>query len=142
MSRSKRLKVLLSIFFVTLVSSLTWAYTQRYKEVSVEEYEEVLGVQVSTGIPYITSLPPIVAYEGELYEYYVRGVDSDTDLQDLSLGYIEGPEWLYLEGFVLRGFVPEGSRGTYKIVLRVSDGYNSSTQEEYILVEEIVENVE
>jgi hypothetical protein len=66
-------------------------------------------------------------------------VDTDTDVENLGLEYVSGPDWLELEDMILRGIPPQGSSGTYKIVLRVSDGYNSSTQEEYILVEELQE---
>jgi hypothetical protein len=141
MKGSRKMKVLFSVFFLTLMVGLTLGYLRFYpQEVEEDVQEDVLGVSNDVGVPYIVSLPPIVATPGELYEYYVRVVDRDSSVQDLQLEYVSGPYWLELDDMVLRGFVPEGSSGTYKIVLRLTDGYNSSTQEEYILVEGLEEN--
>ena len=137
MKGSRKIKVLFSVFFVMLIASFTVLYLNFYNNEVEEDLEnEVMGVHSLTGVPYIISLPPIVAIEGQLYEYYVSVVDRDTELENLNLEYVSGPGWLELEDTVLRGVAPDGSSGSYKIVLRVSDGYNSSTQEEYILVEE------
>lgn len=138
MQGSSKFKISLSVFFVILVASLTFVYVKFYqKEEPTEEIpEEVLGVNTNTGVPYIISLAPIIAQVGELYEYSITAVDSDTKPEDLVAEYIEGPGWLELEDMVLSGLVPQESEGTYKIVLKVSDGYNSSIQETYILVEE------
>jgi hypothetical protein len=142
MRRSRLLKFFLFLFFVFLVASATSVYVL-YSKGDMEEdiSENVLGVRNSMGVPYITNLPPLVVREGEIYEYRIKISDSDTDLKDLELKYVEGPEWLGLEGLVLKGFVPSGSKGSYKIVLTVSDGYNTSTKEEYILVEESFKDV-
>jgi hypothetical protein len=140
MKGSTRFKILFSVFLVILVAGFSFGYIRFFgPEVEEDVQEGVLGVGSDTGIPYIISLPPIVAVEGGLYEYYVGVVDTDTDVENLTLEYVSGPEWLELEDMVLKGVVPIGSSGTYKIVLRVSDGYNSSTQEEYILVEGLQE---
>lgn len=128
------------VFFVALAVSIYVVYFQEGTEEDISE--NVLGVRNPTGVPYIINLPPLVIREGEVYEYRVRVLDSDTEMEDLELVYAEGPEWLALEGFVLKGVAPNGSKGTYKIVLTVSDGYNTSTKEDYILVEESLENVE
>lgn len=141
MKGSTKIKVLFTVFFVVLIASSTFFYLNFYSKETEQDLEkEIMGVHNLTGIPYIISLPPIVAVEGQLYEYYVSVVDRDTELEDLSLEYVSGPGWLELEDMVLRGVPPQGSSGSYKIVLRLSDGYNSSTQEEYILVEELVED--
>lgn len=138
MKGSRKVKVLFSVFFVMLIASFTLVYLNFFSQKVEDDLEdEVMGVHNLTGIPYITSLPPIVAVEGQLYEYYVFAVDRDTESENLYLEYVSGPEWLQLEDMVLRGVPPVGSSGTYKIVLRVSDGYNSSMQEEYILVENL-----
>jgi len=136
MKGSRKIKVLFSTVFIILIAFSTLSYIHFYQTDAGEEtQEDVLGVRNITGVPYIISLPPIVAVQGELYQYRVRVTDRDTDLENLTLEYVSGPEWLELEGQVLEGIAPEESVGSYKIVLRVSDGYNSSTQEEYILVE-------
>jgi len=137
------LKFFLFLFFVFSVASATSVYVIYYGGgMEEDDSENVLGVRNPTGVPYIINLPPLVVREGEIYEYRVRILDSDTELRELELEYVDGPEWLNLEGFVLKGVAPSGSRGTYKIVLTVSDGYNNSTKEEYILVEESLEDVE
>lgn len=144
MIRSRRFKLLVSVSFILLVAILTFGYTSFFREDVQEDLdEEVLGLGSGvSGIPFIVSLPPISVMEGELYEYRVSAVHKDFAQEDLFLEYIEGPDWLELDDMVLRGVPPEGSVGTYKIVLRVSDGYNSSTQEEYILVQDLVEGNE
>lgn len=144
MMRSRRFKVLLSVSFIILVAILTFGYTSFFREDVQEDLDkEVLGLgNRMSGIPYIVSLPPISIMEGELYEYRVSIMHRNLTQEDLILEYIEGPNWLELDDMVLRGIPPAGSVGTYKIVLRVSDGYNSSTQEEYILVQDLVEENE
>lgn len=137
------LKLFVFLFFVFSIASAVSVYVVHYQESMEEDISEnVLGVRSPTGVPYIINLPPLVVREGEVYEYRVRVLDSDTEIENLELEYVEGPKWLDLEGFVLKGVAPSGSKGTYKIVLKVSDGYNSSTKEDYILVEESLENVE
>jgi hypothetical protein len=138
MQGSSKFKISLSVFLVILVASLTFVYVEFYgqEQLREETEEEVMGVNTDTGIPYIISLAPIVAEVGSLYEYPLTVVDRDTRQEDLVAEYIEGPGWLELEDMVLSGLVPQESEGTYKIVLKVSDGYNSSIQETYILVEE------
>lgn len=137
MKGSRKFKVLLSVFLIFLIAVLTLGYLFFFRQGVEDDFEEeVLGVGSGVeAIPYITSLPPIVVGEGELYEYHVSVVHREMSSADLTLEYVEGPGWLGLEDMVLRGVPPEGSAGHYKIVLRVSDGYNSSAQEEYILVE-------
>jgi len=143
MRRSRLLKLFVFLFFVFSIASAVSVYVVHYQESMEEDISEnVLGVRSPTGVPYIINLPPLVVREGEVYEYRVRVLDSDTEIENLELEYVEGPKWLDLEGFVLKGVAPSGSKGTYKIVLKVSDGYNSSTKEDYILVEESLENVE
>jgi len=136
------LKFFSFLFFVFSVACAVSIYVVYYEEDTEDVSGNVLGVRNPTGVPYIINLPPLVVREGEMYEYMVRALDSDTEMEDLKLEYVEGPEWLELEGFVLKGVAPSGSSGTYKIVLRVSDGYNSSTKEDYILVEKNLDDVE
>jgi len=137
MGNSQRLKIFLSFVFVILVSVSAVVYVLGGKRDVQEDHSgDVMGEEVVSGVPYIVTLPPLVAYEGGVYEYSVRVVDSDSRQEDLILEYLEGPSWLKLKDRVLSGSVPLGSSGTYKIILRVSDGYNTSSQENYILIEE------
>lgn len=142
MRRSRFLKFFSFLFFVFSVASAVSIYVVYYQEDTEDVSENVLGVRNPTGVPYIINLPPLVIQEGEMYEYRVRALDGDTVAENLELEYVEGPEWLKLEDFVLKGVAPSGSKGTYKIVLKVSDGYNSSTKEDYILVEGSLDNAE
>lgn len=145
MNRGRKVKIFLSFCLVFLISLVSVYYIYFYNGVGNDVLEEdVLGVQqddedsiedlITSNVPYIDSIPPLVAYEGELYEYLVRTIAYDDDVE-LFLDYVEGPSWLSLENNVLRGIPPQGSEGSYKIVLSVSDGYNGSVQENYIVVE-------
>jgi hypothetical protein len=145
MNRGRKVKIFLSFCLVFLVVSFSTYYTYFHDKDDRVVKEEVLGVQgdekeivedlAFSEVPYIDSLPPVVGYEGVLYEYLVRVVAYGDD-PEISLEYVEGPSWLSLFGEVLRGVPPLGSEGSYKIVLRVNDGYNSSVQERYIVIEE------
>lgn len=138
MRDGQRLKIFLSFIFVILVSvsAVVYIYSRGKRNAEEDYSEDVMGEEVVSGVPYIVTLPPLATYEGDVYEYSIRVVDSDTKQEDLTLEYLEGPSWLELKDTVLSGTVPLGSSGTYKIILRVSDGYNTSSQENYILIEE------
>ena len=66
----------------------------------------------------------------------VKVMDSDTDVNSLTLELVSAPEWLSLGlNNVVSGYVPVDAVGyTVNFVLRVSDGYNSSDQDNYILI--------
>ena len=143
MTKSNRFKIFVSVFIVLLIGLVSGYYTYFVNGRIVDE-DLVLGVQSLeeeieeeesfSNVPYIDSLMPLVGYEGEMYEYLVRVIN--TSGEEVFLEYVEGPTWLQIEGMVLRGVPPFGSSGSYKIVLRVSDGYNSSFEDGYILIEE------
>lgn len=97
--------------------------------------DEILGSQDLYAVPRITSLAPMSVYEGEEYIYVVKVTDNDTDMEQITINLIEGPSWLGVSGLKLSGTAPFGSIGTYRLVIKVSDGDNSSVQESYILVE-------
>lgn len=137
MNEGRKFKIIFSLIFVILITVFALVNTFLKKEdFSNTQNYEVKGQTDTSGFPYIITLPPVVGYEGILYEYYVKSVDSNTDVEDLFVEYLDGPSWLSMEENVLRGVPPLGSSGSYKIVLRVSDGYNTSSQENYILIEE------
>jgi hypothetical protein len=98
--------------------------------------EEVLGTQrvEYKYAPYITSIPPISVGVGEDFEYRIEVSDLDTPDDQIAVYLNEKPVWMYIEENTLRG-VPTAS-GTYKYVVTVSDGANSTSQVNYILVEE------
>jgi hypothetical protein len=132
MDKGRGFKILFSVLLVVILGVAgTWYW---FSNREVEDFSEVLGEEDFGKVPYITSLCPAVAYEEDVYECLIRFVDEDSYVEDISVEF-DGPYWLEVEDMILRGVVPEGSEGTYKIVLRVSDGYNSSVQESYLLVE-------
>lgn len=106
-----------------------------FKEKKSNSNEDVLGVDNISYkyIPYITSVPTTSISVGEFFRYNVEVSDLDTELKYISLYLTEKPMWIYIEGFEIRGIPTE--EGTYKFVLTVSDGTNSSSQVNYILVE-------
>ena len=139
MEKSRKFKIVLSVLVVVFL----FGFATMYMILNASSEESVLGVQsnqesssnVSMGIPYILSRAPLTITAGELYEYVPRLVDIDTDVSDLSLELVDAPDWLYLEDGIVLGVAPEVP-DTFSFVLRVSDGYNSSQEKIYILVEE------
>jgi hypothetical protein len=71
-------------------------------------------------------------YRGELFQYFVEVSDLNTDIEGIDIYLIEKPQWMYIEGNEVRGLPLE--EGTYKYVINVSDGKNSTTQVNYVLV--------
>lgn len=134
MERSRKVKIFLSFFVFLLISGgailLFLNYTPKE-----DTNDEVLGNQDLYAVPRITSLAPMSVYEGEEYVYMVRVTDNDTDMEYITINLLEGPSWLGVSGLKISGTVPFGSIGTYRLVIKVSDGDNSSVQESYILVE-------
>lgn len=135
MEKSRKFKILVSTFFVVILLSVSFSYylfSQQGAENDVEKV--VLGEDDMRNIPYITSVAPVQAYTEEEYTYDLKYSDNDNTKEELSVEYIEGPEWLTLEDSQVYGVPPVGSEGQYKFVLRISDGVNSSVQDSYILV--------
>ncbi|HOV34440.1 MAG TPA: hypothetical protein PLS56_00365 [Candidatus Dojkabacteria bacterium] len=136
MLRSKKFKLIISSIFVFVFLSFSITYM-----LLEESRKDVKGLSDSrntssiSGVPFIVSLAPISVVAGEEYIYIPLLSDMDTPLEDLELSLKESPYWLFLENGRVKGKAPidSGSK-TYKFVLRVSDGYNSSEQENYIVV--------
>lgn len=143
MLKTQKVKIFLSILVVVLiiVPATVFVVIRDYTKSVVDEKEVVLednsvkGVDVAT-VPYIVSLAPIRAKIGEEYVYVPSYFDSDTDVNDLTLTLVSAPSWLSLSNGVIRGVVPEVVVGsTFKFVIEVSDGYNSTSQLSYIVIE-------
>ena len=134
MEKSRRVKIFLSFLVFLLISG---GAIFSFLNFSPEEdtNDEVLGNQDLYAIPRIISLAPMSAYEGEEYVYMVKVTDNDTDMEYITINLLEGPSWLGVSGLKISGTAPFGSIGTYRVVIKVSDGDNSSVQESYILVE-------
>ena len=133
MDRARKTKLILSgslVLFLVLSSIIM--SLERNSKVGVEK--EIQGVVDLYNIPKIVTVAPVSVINGEEYTYPVRFNDGDTDVKELVLSVVEGPEWLSVDGNVVSG-VARGA-GTYRVVLRVSDGENYSERKHYILVEE------
>ncbi len=101
--------------------------------------KDVKGVNIQRDIvssyPYITNLMPRSVIAGEEYVFVPRVVSKDIDSVVITME--DGPSWLYFEeGLILKGTPSLDDVGTYKVVLKISDGYGSSDLIEYIIVEE------
>lgn len=134
MEKSRRVKIFLSILVFLLISG---GAIFSFFNFSPEEdtNDEVLGNQDLYSVPRIISLAPMSVYEGEEYMYMVKVTDNDTEMEDITINLLEGPSWLGVSEMKVLGTAPFGSVGTYRVVIKVSDGDNSSVQESYILVE-------
>lgn len=123
--------VFLSIFVGSLVM-----WNVRKKSI---EAQSVLGEMDMSIIPYIVSVPPITAVTGEEYVYDVKYSDRDSEVDDISIQLTDAPSWLNVQGMSVMGIPPLGSEGQYKFTVKISDGRNSSIQENYILVQDNAE---
>jgi hypothetical protein len=132
MERSRKAKILMSFVFVILISVASIIASRGSSEAEMEE-KVVMGIEDFDGVPNITSVAPLSATVGEEYVYDVKIVDSDDDAFVLEL--TDRPNWLYIDDNNFVRGLPD-KVGSYKFVLRVSDGENYSFQENYILVED------
>jgi len=129
------LKNWLVVFSIVIVSALIIHFAWFNKHNGTEN-SEVLGVQETNYkySPYITSISPLSIYVGEVFEYDIEVSDLDTPKESISYNLIEKPDWMYIEGNRIYGRSSEA--GTYKFVVSVSDGVNSTSQINYVLVED------
>lgn len=103
------------------------------------ENRDVKGITVKNEspdmlVPYISNIPPNVAYVGEEYLFIPKVVSEESSVIKLIL--VESPSWIYIdENNILRGIPQQKDLGSEKLVLKVSDGYNSSTLTEYLIVQ-------
>jgi hypothetical protein len=100
-----------------------------------DDTEQVLGTDMMDikYAPYITSVPPVSVMVGETFQYEIIVSDLDTQSEAIQVYLTEKPMWMYLDGNIVEG-VPF-DQGTYKYVVTVTDGVNSTTQVNYILVQ-------
>ena len=146
MERSRQVKIVISSLVLLFVFSFGFVYLFLNREKAPEKEEDVLGstneesiltgAENTYGAPYIVSVAPLEVVEGEVYEYYPRIEESNSDPNSLVLELVEAPEWLSLVNMGVVGTVPFniGDNDTISYTLRVSDGEHSSSQKNYILV--------
>jgi hypothetical protein len=125
-------RLLLGIFIILLpvvvVSSSVYIF--------LRDSNDVRGVNSEGGertVPYISNLPPRLAFVGREYIFVPKIISENPEITNLFL--VEKPDWLFIDtSGVVRG--TPYALGSFKVVFKVSDGYNSSTVVEYILVNE------
>lgn len=127
-------RVLLGIFTVLIpmiaISTAVYLFldSRAVKGISVKR-------EIESFAPYISNMPPNVVSVGEEYIFIPKIVAEDITLVSITME--EGPAWLHIdESNIVRGIPSEEDVGVGKMVLKVSDGYNSSTLVEYLLVKE------
>lgn len=133
MRKRSRVWVLVILLIITVGFSINFLVP---KNDNSKDVENVLGNTTVNykNVPYISSIAPNSLYIGELFRYFVEISDLDTNIENISIFLTEKPQWMYIEGNEIRG-VPLES-GTYKFVVTVSDGVYSSSQVNYVLVQE------
>ena len=127
------LKNWLVVFALVIVSALMVQLIFFNKE--GDGNDEVLGVQEEDYkyAPYITSVAPVSVYINNNFEYDIVVSDLDSNIDNLEFSLTDSPNWMYIESNRVYGVPFEA--GTYKYVVKVSDGINSTSQINYILVE-------
>lgn len=126
--RSLVVGVFLAILFVGIV-----ALNVRRR---ILDAQSVLGEMDITQIPYITSVAPLSVYVGEEYVYNIKYSDNDSNLDQIKVSLTEAPAWLHIDGFRVYGTPDVMDEGQAKFILKISDGTNSSVQQNYVLVQQ------
>ncbi|HAM37204.1 MAG: hypothetical protein UR96_C0035G0004 [candidate division WS6 bacterium GW2011_GWC1_36_11] len=136
MEGSRKLKITFSVGLVLVLVIVGVVFSILNNRVKPVVEQDVLGQTNIAVAPYIISLPPVVAYAGEKYTYDIKYSDSDSESADISVSLENAPVWLNIEGLHISGTPPVGTSGQYKFDVKISDGVNSSVQENYILIQD------
>ena len=137
MEGSRKLKIGFSIGLVFILVTVGIVFSIiNNNNAKQEENDVVMGQTDLSKVPYITSLPPAIGYVGLQYTYDIKYSDSDSDSKDIVISLEEAPKWLSIQDRHIYGIPPVGSSGQYKFNVRISDGTNSSVQENYILIQD------
>jgi|GEM_PF-1422120 len=143
MEGSRKLKITVSFILVLILVTVGIVFSIiNNNKAKQEKNDVVMGQSDISGVPYITSLPPVVAYIGIEYVYDVKYSDSDSKSEDIKIVLENAPAWLSIEGQHIHGIPLVGSKGQQKFNVKISDGTNSSIQENYILVQDNQDNEE
>ncbi|NMP16368.1 family 16 glycosylhydrolase [Thalassotalea sp. Y01] len=96
------------------------------------DVDEVVGKQAPT----FTSLAVVEATEGKMYSYTISV--EDVDSSDLTVTVSGMPDWLMFDEATntISGMPSEGDVGEYTVVVSVTDGTKTATQEFTIVVAE------
>ncbi|KUK77067.1 MAG: hypothetical protein XD93_0555 [candidate division WS6 bacterium 34_10] len=122
----------LIVFAIIVVSGVIFYFALPNNQ---NQENEVMGVNNRSfrNAPYIVSVAPASVKVGEFLQYKVRVSDLDSNDEEISIVLEESPDWMYIQEGIVQGSPSE--LGTYKYVVTVSDGVNSTSQINYILVE-------
>ena len=134
MRGSQKRKIILAILLVLILGITGATFTILNKKIK-KDSSVVLGQTDVTSIPYIISLSPVIGFVGSEYVYDVKYTDNDSDAKNISVSLDDAPVWLHIQDKHIYGTPPLGSEGQYKFKVRISDGENSSVQENYILIQ-------
>ena len=105
-------------------------------EASADKVELNGSLSDISGIPEVINLVPDKAYEDKYFRHTLQITDSDTDLLDLSVELIDGPEWMRLVGFEIIGWPQVGNNSTQKVTIEITDGEHIIEDSFYIYVTE------
>jgi len=137
MEGSRKIKIIVSFGLVLILVTVGIVFSIiNNNKAKQDENDVVMGQSDISGVPYITSLPPVVGYIGIEYVYDIKYSDSNSKTEDIKVTLENAPVWLNIEGLHIFGIPPAESVGQYKFNVKISDGTNSSIQENYILVQE------
>lgn len=126
-----KLGLIVMVFVLILVGGVVTLNIRK----SILKAQSVLGEMDITKVPFITSVAPLSVKVGKEYVYDIKYSDADSSAESISVSLVSAPEWLHMQELEVYGTPQVGSEGQYKFVLRISDGINSSTQTNYVLVE-------
>lgn len=136
MNKDSRVRFVLGLFILSGLSvALFFASRERNRIVLLKE--NVLGesiVENMTHAPEVISSPPLTADIDKNYLYYLRIFDNDTNVGNITVSILEGPDWLYVDNYSKLVYGVPLVRGDYKVVLELNDGYNTSQHSFYIVV--------
>ncbi len=136
MEGSRKLKILSSVLIVLVFVIVGIIFAIKNNNTKPEENNVVLGETDMALAPYITSVPPVIGYIGEEYVYDIKYSDRDSKQESIIVTLLDAPWWLSVQNLHVFGTPPVGSSGQYKLNVKISDGVNSSVQENYILIQE------
>ncbi|HVX93194.1 MAG TPA: putative Ig domain-containing protein [Candidatus Dojkabacteria bacterium] len=139
-----RLLFFIAFLFVSLIPLFVYLFLNPNDKVErgqgtasqAQSNQAVKGVFDISIYPQIIDTPAPSVKAGFKYDYYLKGIDSDTEPSKLLYAIVEGPKWLYINGNHLYGFPSYTDKGTYKIDVNISDGEHSTDKIFYIVVNE------
>jgi hypothetical protein len=102
-------------------------------DVVVEEEEEP-NVE---GLPHVVSVPPKSIEVGSSLKYRLKITDSDTNKEDITVKVVRAPSWVQItDDWLLYGSAQLEDSNVQEIVLEISDGEHTVTDQFYLIVNE------